>query len=551
MRTRDAARAAADLGARDVGFERDGESKELEPGLALPVVKAPGARPVRVLAIDDHPDILLLVELTLRRAGFEVETVSHPGRVLTLLDRNEFDAVILDLSLPEISGLELLRRIRDNPRHRDLPVIIVSAHAEGSDRVRGLREGANDYLAKPFEPEELLLRLGKMVADRIASESARAAHQLSGSLEAYPLWDLLQSLERSGRSGRISIERGARTIDLTLRQGHLVHSEVLERGMVSLVGEEAALVALTGTDGTFRFFDEEPRVPAEARPVDLANLLMTAAWLGDEMAARAPYLPDWDEPLKLRERGAIEVPPELMSPGGERVLGALVAEPSSSRRLLNERGLAAPITIDLLLATLAQRGALVSLDPEAASRREQRRVEAALERLQGGSDKGDPSKASHFLLVASASAWHRFIAQLGAWTPPFEGWWERLETIARERGGSIQLGGSKSGADAGAKGPEASLHLLALDASTLARAENVLPLCRAGGIWWDLGDESGLAATLIERSRSFANFRSGLWIPIDSAESAEAGPAPLARQEKWRLSDGVPGSLSSFLEGLT
>lgn len=532
--------------AENLQASREGEERTEELAVA-PVGLGVGATPVRrILAVDDHPDILLLVELTLRRAGFEVETAAHPGRVEALLDRHSFDGMILDLSLPEISGLEVLRRLRDSPRHRDLPVMILSAHGESADRVRGLREGANDYLAKPFEPEELLLRVKNMIADRhpAPGEAPPPGHQLSGSLEAYPLWDLLQSLERSSRSGRISIERGARRIDLILREGQLVHSEVLDRGSVSLVGEEAALVALAGNDGTFRFFDEVPRVPAEARPVDLAHLLMTAAWLADEMANRAAYLPDWDEPIRLGDRSAVEIPPELMSPGGERVLGTLVAEASSTRRALHERGLAAPVTIDLLLATLAQHGALISLDPAAVGRRERARWLAAVDRLHGG-PRGVVS--THILMLASAGAWHRFIAHLGAWLPPTEGWWERLESIARDRGGSIKLD---------CPGGEVALHLLAFESSTLARADNVLPLCLGAGIWWAGGDETSLAAGLIERSDRSAGFRSGLWIPIEKEPPAAAGApadpvaALLAGRERWRRADDSPQNLSSFLERL-
>ncbi len=503
------------------------------------------AAPVRrILAVDDHPDILLLVELTLRRAGFEVETASHPGRVEALLDRHAFDAVILDLSLPEISGLEVLRRLRDSPRHRDLPVMILSAHGESTDRVRGLREGANDYLAKPFEPEELLLRVKNLVADRPPAQAAAADHQLSGSLEAYPLWDLLQSLERSGRSGRVSIEQGGRRIDLILREGHLVHSEMTDRGSVSLVGEEAALVALTSTEGRFRFFDEAPRVPAEARPVDVAHLLMTAAWLSDEMAIRAAYLVDWDEPIRLGDRSTVEIPPELLSPGGERVLGTLVAEASTTRRALHDRGLAAPVTIDLLLATLAQHGALTSLDPAANGRREQARALAAIDRLHGGSGG---LVSTHILLLASAGSWHRFIAKLGAWVPPVEGWWERLESIARERGGSIKLASPEG---------EVALHLLAFDASTLARAENVLPLCLGAGIWWGDGDDPQLASGLVERSERSPGFLAGVWIPIERVPNektaAEADPVTpvLAGRERWRRVVDSPQNLSSFLESL-
>ena len=526
-------------------FPAPGESERTVEDSPVPsnVSRADASPARRILAVDDHPDILLLVELTLRRAGFEVETAAHPGRVEALLDRSPFDAVILDLSLPEISGMEILRRLRESARHRDLPVMILSAHGESADRVRGLREGANDYLTKPFEPEELLLRVKNLVADRPnAQVPATPGHQLSGSLEAYPLWDLLQSLERSGRSGRVSIERGPRRIDLILREGGLVHSEVHERGGISLIGEEAALVALSGHQGTFRFFDEPPRVPAEARPVDLAHLLMTAAWYADEMANRAADLPGWDEPIRLGDRSAVEIPRELMSPGGERVLGALVAEASTTRRALHERGLAAPVTIDLLLATLVRHGALISLDAAAAARRERARWLAAVERLHGGS-RG--AATTHVLMLASAGAWHRFIAKLGAWVPPVEGWWERLESIARERGGSVNLG---------APGGEVSLHLLAFDASTLARAENVLPLCLGAGIWWAAGDDTAVAAGLIDRSERSAGFVAGLWVPIETEPpaAAEADPvaALLADRGRWRRAVDSPQNLSSFLERL-
>ncbi len=502
----------------------------------------------RILAVDDHPDILLLVELTLRRAGFEVETASHPGRVEALLDRHAFDGVILDLSLPEISGLELLRRMRASPRHRDLPVMILSAHGESSDRVRGLREGANDYLAKPFEPEELLLRVRNMVADRPGDTPAAVAptpepsHQLSGSLSAYPLWDLLQALERGGRSGRISIERAAVTIDLFFRQGHLIHVEMSERGAVSLIGEEAALVALTSPEGTFRFFDEPQRLPPEARPMEVASLLMTSAWLADEMARRVGHLPEWDESVKLNAGVAIELPPELLSPGGERVLGALAAVVSTTRRALHERGLAAPITVDLLLATLAEMGLLTSTDAAAEARREQARCVAALDRLYPRSRQ---IASTHILLLASAGAWHRFIARLGAWAPPVEGWWERLESIARERGGSVKLN---------CAGGEVALHLLAFDGKTQARAENVLPLCVGAGIWWDSTDDLAPARGLIERAEQTEKFLAGLWIPIesppDSPAEIDTASELLEGRERWRRLADSPQNLSSFLERL-
>src|SRR5262245_55674220 len=125
----------------------------------------PGAPPSRsVLVVDDQPEVLLLVELTFRRAGYEVVASAHPARVEALLGSRRFDAMVLDLSLPGIPGLELLRRLRAEPETRDLPVLILSGFGEATHRVRGLRAGANDYMIKPFEPAELLARVEKLIA---------------------------------------------------------------------------------------------------------------------------------------------------------------------------------------------------------------------------------------------------------------------------------------------------------------------------------------------------------------------------------------------------
>lgn len=107
--------------------------------------------------MEDDASLAASLERGLRAAGFAVDAAGHAERAWELLGQNEYDAMILDLGLPGIDGLSLLRAVRE--RQLSLPVLILSAHGEVADRVGGLNAGADDYLLKPFAFPELLARV--------------------------------------------------------------------------------------------------------------------------------------------------------------------------------------------------------------------------------------------------------------------------------------------------------------------------------------------------------------------------------------------------------
>lgn len=119
---------------------------------------------VKVLAIDDDPDILAILEGALELAGHSVVISTDPTRVVDLAVENGVDVVVLDVNMPEASGFDALGELRSHPQTGGLPVLFLSALADSRDRVRGLREGADDYLGKPFEPEEMVLRVERLGA---------------------------------------------------------------------------------------------------------------------------------------------------------------------------------------------------------------------------------------------------------------------------------------------------------------------------------------------------------------------------------------------------
>jgi two-component system phosphate regulon response regulator PhoB len=112
-----------------------------------------------VLVVDDEADLLTLVRYNLEREGFEVgEAVDGDEAMLMIAERRP-DLVLLDWMLPRLSGIEVCRRIRRSAETQNLPVIMLTARGEESDRVRGLDCGADDYVVKPFSPSELVARV--------------------------------------------------------------------------------------------------------------------------------------------------------------------------------------------------------------------------------------------------------------------------------------------------------------------------------------------------------------------------------------------------------
>lgn len=140
----------------------------------------------RVLVVDDEPDLLELVRVNLSQAGIEVDTAEAGRDALEKLRRSPPDLMVLDLMLPDLSGTEVCRQVRQDAELRDLPIIMLTAKADEVDRVVGLELGADDYITKPFSPRELTLRV-QAVLRRRASSGVSAAQSLEhGTLRIDP-----------------------------------------------------------------------------------------------------------------------------------------------------------------------------------------------------------------------------------------------------------------------------------------------------------------------------------------------------------------------------
>jgi two-component system phosphate regulon response regulator PhoB len=117
----------------------------------------------RVLIVDDESDIVALVTHHLHRSGYQVSAAATGREAVEAARRDRPALIVLDLMLPGLSGFDVLERLRADPETRDVAVLMLTARRDEPDRIRGLSLGADDYLTKPFSPQELVLRVGAIL----------------------------------------------------------------------------------------------------------------------------------------------------------------------------------------------------------------------------------------------------------------------------------------------------------------------------------------------------------------------------------------------------
>ena len=178
----------------------------------------------KILIIEDEEKIARFVELELSHEGYETDKVTNGREGLEKIESGGYDLVILDIMLPELNGLEVLRRLREDPATKFLPVMMLTAKGTEFDKVSGLDAGADDYLAKPFGMMELVSRVNALLR-RAAAPTAPAGDVLEcGPIE-------LRVLEHTVSAGGIPVELTLKEFDL-LRALLRNVGRVLSRGQL-------------------------------------------------------------------------------------------------------------------------------------------------------------------------------------------------------------------------------------------------------------------------------------------------------------------------------
>ena len=202
----------------------------------------------KLLLIEKDQISAALLEDRLRVAGHQVEMLFDATRAASRVDEHQIDLVVLDVPGESAAALALIAELRNRPGTRAVSIVALSDSPEPEHRMDVLRAGADDCLIRPFDPEELELRVKRLLGSRTAG-----LHLLQGDLVSHPLWAVLQYLQQVNKTGHLRVRGAAGSGTIDLSGGELVAAR-----WQGLRGKEALLTLLSIEEGSFRVDPGEP-----------------------------------------------------------------------------------------------------------------------------------------------------------------------------------------------------------------------------------------------------------------------------------------------------
>ncbi len=163
----------------------------------------------RILVVDDEEDILELIRYNLAKEGYHITAALTGEDAIKKAQLETFDLIVLDLMLPGIDGLEVAKRLKNNPKIEQVPIVMLSAKGEESDIVTGLELGADDYITKPFSPRVLIARVRTALRRKISKPQDETAIVHIFELEIHP--------------GRRSVLADGKSVELTFTEFQVLH----------------------------------------------------------------------------------------------------------------------------------------------------------------------------------------------------------------------------------------------------------------------------------------------------------------------------------------
>lgn len=487
----------------------------------------------KVLVIEKDSIFAAVVEDRLRVAGHAVRVlgdVAHPANIAAVAHEQQADLLVLDSGTDPAA--DAVQALRSQEATRSLPVLALSDCNEGPDRVAALKAGADDYLARPFDLEELLIRAERLLGGRGAEQ------MLQGDLATHPLWAVLQYLQQVRKTGSLRVRSGNTSGTVALRDGEPVNSR-----WQTLRGREAFLALLCTEEGTFRFDGSKP--PAgEPEPLAVNELLMHSAWLKDELENRRPFLPATGEPLQT----LTDFPPRVGEEFGDlplqRVLARIHEQPGIRLFDLIAEETEAPVTTRLTAAWLVEHGLISTRDraPESAPQNTTEISSAmifdvgVINLLEAAKKAGFDTAALPCLVLVEPTAWPA-LRKLIQEAPGFranEALNKLVEQMELRKAGSATLPVAGRG--------KLSLHVQALTKAAQTQVAAILPGCAGVLVWVDGAEGAELAQTVMQRLDATGGRASGMLVAGTTAVQKEAERLA-GGSRRWRTSPHAPKSL--------
>jgi len=486
-------------------------------------------RMAKILLVETDSVFAAVLEDRLRVTGHQVRLLTDGSRAVEAAHEQQADLVILDTgSEPAVEALQTLRAQSDT---RTLPVLALSDRGEPAERVAALRAGADDYLARPFDLEELLIRAERLLGGRGAEQ------MLQGDLATHPLWAVLQYLQQVRKTGSLRVRSGNTSGTIELRDGETVAAR-----WQALRGREAFLALLCAEDGSFRF-EGGAQAPVQEERLPVNELLMHTAWLKDEMEGRRHLLPGTGEPLQT----LTDFPPRVGETFGglplQRILSRIHQQPGVRLFDLIAEEAEAPLTTRLSVAWLCEHGLVGTRDkvPESAPQNTMEIssavvFELAIATLLDAAKKaGLDTSALPYLVLVEPSVWPA-LRKLLEEAPGFrtnEPLRRLVEQVELRRAGSATFTGP---------GGKVSLNVQMLTKAAQPQIAAILPGCAGVLAWVDGSEGAGAAEGVVQKLDATGGRGSGMLVAGTAAVQKEVERLA-GRSRRWRSSPHAPKSL--------
>lgn len=483
----------------------------------------------KVLVIEKDSVFAAVMEDRLRVAGHAVRVLADAAKAPTVAHDQQADLLVLDTGAEPAA--EAVQALRSQDATRSLPVLALSDRNEGADRVAALRAGADDYLARPFDPEELLIRAERLLGGRGAEQ------MLQGDLATHPLWAVLQYLQQVRKTGSLRVRSGNTSGTVALRDGEPINAR-----WQALRGREAFLALLGAEEGTFRFDGSTPPTGAP-EPLAVNELLMHSAWLKDELENRRQFLPGTGEPLQTLTSFPPRVGEEFGDLPLQRVLTRIHDEPGLRLFDLIAEETEAPMTTRLTIAWLVEHGLVSTRDriPESAPQNTMEISSAMVfdvavnALLEAAKKAGLDTAALPCLVLVEPTAWPA-LRRLIEEAPGFrtnEALRKLVEQMELRKAGSATLPVDRG---------RLSLHVQALTKSAQPQIAAILPGCAGVLVWIEGPEGAELAQAVVQRLDATGGRASGMLVAGTAAVQKEAERLT-GGSRRWRTSPHAPKSL--------
>lgn len=484
-----------------------------------------------ILVMENDPVFGAVLEDRLHVAGHEVELLRDRESALPSAAESPKDLLVLEIAQPGNRGLEVVAALRQRAETRTLPILVLSESVESADRVAALRAGADDYLTKPCDLEELMLR-----AERLLGARAAPRPVLQGDLASHPLWELVQFLQHAGQSGSLALRGPSGSGRFRIAGGKIVSAHWEE-----LPPREALLAIFGMKQGTFRFVAEDGGADFRGEPLPAHDVLMEAAWLEDELEKRRDRLPVSGAPLSVTG--------ETVPDGGDfdslpiaEILAA-VGDGTGVRLFdLMKKLPSAPQKIRLAVAWLVEQNVLglpvdaAQVYPTTSEITSAELVDLAVtELLASARAVGFGTSALPFLILVDPVNRSSLVDMLET-VPGFrrnEGLQGLRENVGANRSGSVSFP-----VDLG----KLVLHVKALDPAVRDEIASTVTVSAGVLLWLGGAAEPELAKEVIERLEASRGAARGV-VVATRTEVLELARRWIEGKSHWRASSHAPQSL--------